>query len=35
MNMYGGLRDFAGGVVSEEVGLAMAKQTFLPPGLAE
>ena len=34
MNMYDGLRDLACGLVSDEVGLAIAKQTFLPPGAA-
>ena len=31
-NKYGGLRDFPGGSVSETLDLAMAKQTFFPPG---
>jgi hypothetical protein len=34
MNMNEGLRDLAGGLVSDDVGRAMAKQTFLPPGEA-
>jgi hypothetical protein len=34
MNMNTGLRGRFGGVVSEELGLASAKQTFLPPGEA-
>ena len=32
MNMYDGLRDLPAGVVSDEAGLAIAKQIFLPPG---
>lgn len=34
MNMYDGLRGRPGGAVSEVAGFAMAKQTFLPPGVA-
>jgi hypothetical protein len=35
MNIYGGLRGRLGGLVSADVGFAMAKQIFLPPGDAE
>jgi hypothetical protein len=34
MKMYVGLRGRPAGVVSEVAGLAIAKQSFLPPGVA-